>query len=231
MHENYLTSNYYLLTRTFLFIVKRLHRRVISDLGKKLGGTVLDVGCGNQPYRHFIKCERYVGIDLDAGRKPTVVADAQVLPFACDVVDSVLCAEVIEHVQEPEQVIKEIYRVLKPGGVLLLTAPMSWGLHYEPNDYWRFTPYGLHVLLERHGFTVEEMVRIGGLFSLIGARLVEGVALEGWKKLRFLPRRFRHAVLLVFSIPVSLVFALMGDLLDRWFQADAIGHAVVASKK
>lgn len=87
------------------------------------------------------------------------------------------------------------------------------------------------MLLEWYGFTIEETVRIGGLFSLIGARLVEGVALEGWKKLRFLPRRFRHAVLLVFSIPVSLVFALLGDLLDKWFQADAIGHAVIASKQ
>lgn len=106
MHENYFTSNYYLLTRTFLFIVKRIHRRVIGDLGKKLGGTVLDVGCGNQPYRHFIKCERYVGIDLDFGRKPTIVADAQALPFADSVADGVLCAEVIEHVQETEQVIK-----------------------------------------------------------------------------------------------------------------------------
>lgn len=52
--ESYFASNYYLLTRTFVFIVKRLHRRAVKNLGKKLYGTVLDVGCGYQPYRHFI---------------------------------------------------------------------------------------------------------------------------------------------------------------------------------
>lgn len=229
-NEKYFISNYYLLTRTFLFVIKRLHRKAITRYGSRLQGLVLDLGCGNQPYKSLLAHDAYVPVDIDIDRRPMVVADAQWLPFRDESVDSVLCTEVIEHVREPSRVIAEIWRVLKPDGILLLTAPMSWGLHYEPHDYWRFTPYGLKVLLEQQGFIVEEIQRIGGLFSLIGARLVEGIALAGWKWLKFLPCRIRHAFLLLFSIPTSLLFVAIGDLFDHWFETDAIGHAVIAQK-
>lgn len=223
-------TNWYLLTRTFLFIVKRLHRNTIKRFGKRFNGLVVDLGCGDQPYKRFLSCDTYVAVDIDFARRPMVVADAQSLPFREGIADGVLCLEVIEHVPTPERVIAEIYRILKPGGLLLLTAPMSWGLHYEPHDYWRFTPYGLCYLLQKHGFLVKEVVRIGGLVSLIGARVVEAVCLTMWRHWRFIPRRLRHGLLLLFSIPVSLTFALAGSFLDRFFSTDAIGHAVLATK-
>ena len=223
-------SNWFLLTRTYVFIVKRIHRRVMIRYGPQLTGRLLDLGCGIQPFRRFLGCSSYLGIDTNIERRPGIVADVAAIPVRAGKLDSVLCTEVIEHVPDPDAVIAEIHRVLKPGGKLLLTAPMSWGLHYEPYDFWRFTPYGFKVLLERNGFTVQKTERIGGLFSMIGARVVEAHAVEVERRLRRVPRVVSHALTLTFSIPLSVFFALLGDLLDPMIHTDAIGHAVLAIK-
>jgi len=153
------------------------------------------------------------------------------IPIKDEVVDVVLCTEVIEHVYEFHQVLQEINRVLKKGGWLILTTPFSWGLHYEPNDYWRFTPYSLRRLLEERGFEVVKQVKIGGLFSLFGSRLVEGVALRLCRRdLKWLPPKMRHGMILIFSVPMSLVFYMAGNLLDRFISTDYIGNAVLARK-
>ena len=84
----------------------------------------------------------------------------------------------LEHVLDPDQVMREITRVLSPKGTLLLTVPMSWNLHFEPFDFRRYTSYGIQQLLEAHGYEAIETKRIGGLFSLVGSRLVDGIAAE-----------------------------------------------------
>jgi SAM-dependent methyltransferase len=222
-------GNLRLLTQTYLFVLKRLFRRALERQRGFLHGRILDVGCGNQPYRHLFDGS-YTGLDVVPGRRPDVVGTATDLPLRTASCDGVLCLEVIEHVEDFERVIREIHRVLRPGGRLLLSAPMSWGLHYEPHDYWRFTPHGLRALMRRGGFETREIVRIGGLFALVGSRLVEGVTLEVNRRLRWMPARLLHGMLLVFSIPTSLVFSLASDLLDPWLGADAVCHAVCAEK-
>jgi len=224
-------SNYYLLTRTFTFVQKRLQRKVLRQLaGRIWAERILDVGCGRQPYRVLFPNSLYIGMDLSIEVRPTIVADARYIPLKDESVDCVLCTEVIEHVFDYELVIQEIRRVLRPGGWLILTAPMSWGLHYEPYDYWRFTPYSLRLILEGAGFQVEHIERVGGLFSLFGSRLVEGVALQLWRRLYWFPHKMWHGMILVFSIPVSLFFAGLGELMDRAIPTDYIGNAILAKK-
>lgn len=233
MKQNFF-SNYYLLTRTFTFIQKRLQREVIRRMASTISGSkiVLDVGCGGQPYGVLFSNCLYIPMDLSIERRPTVVADARSIPVKSETVDCVLCTEVIEHVFDYGEVIREIKRVLRPGGKLILTAPMSWGLHYEPHDFWRFTPYSLRKILEDEGFEVEKMERVGGLFSFFGSRLVEGIALQLWRRLHWLHPRVRHGLILLFSIPVSLLFGNKAiDLLDRMIPTDYIGNALVAVKK
>jgi SAM-dependent methyltransferase len=159
-----------------------------------------------------------------------VVGDAEHLPIGSATADSILCTEVLEHVRHPEAVVTEIFRALKPGGALLLTAPMSWNLHYEPNDYRRYTCYGLWQLLKAHGFRVVATRRIGGLFSLVGSRLVDGIATELYTRLKFLPPRVRHGVILLYSIPTSLVFMVLARLGDDFQRSDALGWAILARK-
>ena len=223
-----------LLVKTYLYIVKKLQRDKIRKYGSKLNGFLLDVGCGRGAYRKYLDCERYIGLDINIQNCPSIVASAMVLPFRDNIFDSVLCTEVLEHLNEPERCLKEIYRVLKPEGVGLITIPMSWNLHYEPNDYYRFTKYGLCYLLEKHGFQVLELERVGGLFSLIGSRFVDTISMFAWRKLKKLgkvmPYKLRHAIVLCFSIPFSILFYVLALLLDRMDSSDAVGWLVVFRK-
>jgi hypothetical protein len=107
---------------------------------------------------------------------------------------------------------------------------MSWNLHYEPHDYFRFTPYGLTYLLELAGFEVNSVHRIGGLISLIGARLADIVylALQRSRLLRHL--RGRMAIATLCAVPFSLAFYLLGKVIDPIDHSDAIGWLVKATK-
>jgi glycosyltransferase involved in cell wall biosynthesis/SAM-dependent methyltransferase len=224
-------SNYYLLTRTFLYIVKCLLRETMEHFGPRLGGLLIDLGSGYSPYRPlFSNAKKYVAIDLARDRNSHVVADVQALPIASEVADSVVCTEVLEHVADADRVIEEVIRILKPGGNVLVTAPMSWNLHYEPYDFRRYTSYGLWQLLDRYGLEIMETRRIGGLFSLVGSRLVEGIATELYRRWEFLPRRLRHSLILCYSIPTSIFFMMLSRLGDNFQSSDAIGWAVLARK-
>jgi SAM-dependent methyltransferase len=137
------------------------------------GGWLLDIGCGNQPYAHlFPNVGRYVGVDLPPPpgmqRRASVWASALHLPFVGKSFDTVLCAQVLEHIPQPQRLIEEAFRVLKVGGRFILTAPQTWGLHEEPQDYYRFTQYGLRYLLESAGFEVQSIAARGGAFRVIG---------------------------------------------------------------
>jgi len=126
----------------------------------------------------------------------------------------------------------EIARVLRPGGLLYLTVPQSWGLHYEPDDYFRFTKYGIRVLLERHGLQLQEYRQIGGLFSHFAVRLIDLIVarawLPTWRKLGLRRGGYRAAAVLL--APLNLMLAPLTGALDRLDPFNAYAWAVIASK-
>lgn len=133
-------------------------------------GQVLDAGTGRGAYRKLLSgfAECSVGMDVVATVATDVLGDVQRLPFADGTFDTVFCSQVLEHVPEPGLALAEFYRVLKPGGALIVSAPhISW-LHNEPHDYFRYTPHGLRFLLERAGFAPERVAAAGGLLALLG---------------------------------------------------------------
>lgn len=101
----------------------------------------LDVGSGGSAYDVFFP--NRITIDIDEKRRPDIVADAEQMPFDDDTFELILCTEVLEHVKNPETVLSECLRVLAPGGKIILTTRFIYPLHDTPNDYWRFTKYGL----------------------------------------------------------------------------------------
>ena len=120
---------------------------------------MLDVGCGSRPYENLFRASRYVGLELDTpASRAANFADAYYdggrFPFDDGSFSAVLCNQVLEHAFEPDHLIAEIARVLKPGGKLLLTVPFAWDEHEQPRDYGRYTSFGLAYLLEKHGFAV-----------------------------------------------------------------------------
>ncbi len=116
-------------------------------------GILLDIGAGNKPYKKYFTnyVSDYISLDNFEFHetKPDIFADALNLPIKSDSVDTVFSSQVLEHVKDPWQMIDEIYRVLKPNGICILTTHMANPLHGEPYDFFRFTKYGLKELFKK----------------------------------------------------------------------------------
>jgi len=138
----------------------------LYDESKKI--KTLDVGCGNKPYRDlFDDCE-YTGMDYnDVGAEPDIIGSAMEMPFQDESYDMVFSTQVIEHLTEPQQMVNECYRVLKPKGVLILTGPFYWPLHEIPDDFYRFSRYGFENLLNKAGFQEIQIIANGGTWAQI----------------------------------------------------------------
>ena len=138
--------------------------RWLATRSADIGGTFLDLGAGNQPFRPWYedKVDRVIAADAAPLPGLDVISFAAPLPFREGVFDSILCTSVLEHVDNAEQAIAEIVRVLSPGGRLLITVPFLYPEHEAPHDYWRTTHHGLRSVLERHGLVVDDMSAQGG---------------------------------------------------------------------
>lgn len=140
------------------------------------GARVLDVGAGTCPYRSlFAHCEYvahdfkgYHGEKLGGGTEYgtiDLVGDIAAIPAPDASFDVVLCTEVLEHVPDPVAALKEMVRLLKPGGRMLLTAPLGSGLHQEPFHYYGgFTRHFYEKFLPPMGMRVTELRPNGGFF-------------------------------------------------------------------
>jgi SAM-dependent methyltransferase len=140
--------------------------------------TVLDVGAGEAPYRELFAHTNYLTCDRpDSAYSPAIPANirapAEAIPLEDDAVDVIICTQVLEHVADPCAVLAEFRRLLRPGGHLFLTAPLTWYLHEEPHDYYRYTPHGLRFLAERAGFGGIDIAPLGNAFSTLAQLLEE----------------------------------------------------------
>jgi len=137
-----------------------------------LRGEMIDLGCGDMPFKPLLadRVSVYHSLDLwpRSGEVTYVgdIGDMAMVPSAR--YDSAICLEVLEHVPQPFQAACEIYRVLKPGGTVILSVPHLSRLHDEPHDYFRFTAHGLRQVLLNAGFVVLGVHKRGGLFSFLG---------------------------------------------------------------
>lgn len=143
------------------------------------GQRLLDLGCGIKPFQHLYEnhIDECIGVDApfslhDKG-KVEVHALGHALPFMDEVFDVVLCTEVLEHVPEPEAVLREIRRVLKNGGRLIMTTPFLVPLHEEPYDFYRYTAYGLKYLCEKQNLGVAMLLPFSGLAGVTLSFLVQ----------------------------------------------------------
>jgi len=135
-------------------------------------GKLIDLGCGNMPFRSYVSGQvtAYDSLDLFPRRPDvTFIGDIQSMPMVpSDKYDTALCLEVLEHVPDPCAATREIARVVKAGGKLVVSVPHLSRLHDEPHDYYRYTRHGLRHLLEQAGFEVTALVKRGGLLSFLG---------------------------------------------------------------
>ena len=118
-------------------------------------GKLLDVGCGSKPYRSFFPAADYIGMEIHgSNHSADYYYNGKTFPFPDGEFDTVLCSQVLEHVFNPDEFLSEIRRVLKPNGKLILTVPFIWNEHEQPNDYARYSSFGIKHLLDKNGFEV-----------------------------------------------------------------------------
>jgi len=150
----------------FDWFVKHLYGTTIPKYGKKfLGGTLLDLGCGEKPYAKSLNgaVEHYVGLDYEGSNAlphADIIGRADLLPIQDNCMDSVLCTQVLEHVEEPSVVIGEIHRILKNGGHALISMPFMWNIHMEPRDFFRFSRFGLQHLFQKNNLRIVELIEL-----------------------------------------------------------------------
>lgn len=145
-------------TNPFYFSRRGLFQ-AMNELGKELSGKLLDIGCGTKPYEPYLSVREYIGVEIDTERSRTtskadLFYDGRNIPCAKGEFDSVLANEVFEHVFNPGEFLREVNRVLKMKGTFLITVPFVWDEHEQPQDYARYTSFGLKYILELHGFEV-----------------------------------------------------------------------------
>jgi SAM-dependent methyltransferase len=179
------------------------------------GDRVLDAGAGEGGHARFFRQARYVGVDLAIGDLTwnygglDAVADLTALPFLNASFSACINIVTLEHVREPQRVICEIARALVPGGRLLLVVPHEWEVHQPPHDFFRYTRYGVELLLSHAGFTAIVIQPIGGYFRLMARRLLNGLqfASGGLRSILFFPAA-------LFVVPLALILPFF-DFLDR----------------
>lgn len=220
---------------------RKSHNWLIYDISDKwlnaykhtVAGTLYDLGCGESPYKYWLlqQAEKYIGVDwLGSFHSTTadIVANLnEPLPIQSEVADTVLSLSVMEHLSEPQLMLNEANRILKPEGVLVLQVPWQWWIHEAPYDFFRYTPYGLKLLLERAGFDEIDVRPQAGFFTTMtlkmnyfSRRLIRGPAL------------IRYPVLGIFSVIwyVNQKLAPLLDKLDRNWALEAPGYFVTARK-
>ncbi len=188
--------------------------KAILEYAREVEGRLLDVGCGSKPYRSwFTRCSDYIGVDID--REETrrrgiadLVYDGKTLPFKDGEFDALLCTQVLEHVFTPVDFLRELARVLRPGGRMILSVPFAWDEHEVPFDYGRYTSYGLRYILEQSGFRVLRMTKTrAGIAAVIQLWIA-----VMYKQIQFQNVWLQAAVHALLAFPLTLIGLTLGRL-------------------
>jgi SAM-dependent methyltransferase len=146
----------------------------IEFLRRYAKGRLLDCGCGEVPYYGIYGqlVSDSVCIDWENTSHSQRHVDQTVdlngpLPFAAGSFDTVLLSDVLEHIAEPDFLIQEISRVLRPQGCLLLMVPFLYYIHEAPFDFHRYTEFALRRLCDRASLTVLELAPYGGYADVL----------------------------------------------------------------
>jgi SAM-dependent methyltransferase len=149
------------LTNPIHICLSRIRQRIetyLRQAGVKDTDQWLDVGCGQRPYEGLFCNGTYTGLDVHSEnngavrKKADIYYDGTTIPFDSCTFHGVICTQVLEHVARPRNLVGEIHRVLKPGGWFLFSVPFVWQEHEEPNDFFRYSRYGIKELAEK--FTI-----------------------------------------------------------------------------
>jgi len=218
------------------WLSNRYHRISQKELTSIENSVVLEIGSGDSslesligPSNQSLKLD-YPKTNQRYTKKPAIFADAAHLPVKDGSIDAVLFLEVAEHIPQDKKPIKEISRILKPGGLLYFSVPFIYPMHDQPYDYRRYTVHGINALLSEHGFSVKNIKQHGNSF-VTALQLLNLSILELCKNA--LSKNLLSGIILILLFyPVCMLVNIAGGLgipLTN-LNASCFGHFVVAEK-
>jgi len=213
-------------------ISKKLSRKNIYEfLSEQLlliapNSIVLNVGSGGGIEEHIFhlnidKRFTLISSDIDPLRHPDVVDDIVCSSFQDDFFDTIIIMEVLEHVADPVRAGKEIHRILKSGGRVILSVPFIFPLHDRPYDFYRFTKYGLaHIFREFDHLEIRERNSWTETILVLLVRLIG----EPHRQVKIVSSMF---------LPIIFVCVPIFVLIAKLFPTDFIttGYVVSAVKR
>lgn len=214
-HQSFQPGILSLFLNPFYFIRRGLYKN-IQHFAPRLKGKLLDFGSGRKPFENLFTVDEYIGLDLEQtghdhrNSKVDVYYDGRNIPFANETFDSLFCSEVLEHVFNPDEILPEICRVLKPGALALITVPFCWNEHEVPYDYARYSSFGITALLEKNGFRVIKLKKSGN-FARVIFQLWALYIFELFKKMG----RAGYILSLLFIVPINLFGSILLLLLPQ----------------
>lgn len=183
----------------------------VADQYDQKGKKIIDIGAGTCQYKNYFKNLKYFSQDIENNQQNSIdyVGKMDILPS--NAFDYILCTQVLEHLKKPDLAFKNFYRILKKNGKVFLTTHMVFEEHMAPNDYFRFTRYGLKYLAESNGFRTEKIEPQGGRFLVLAKELQILIP-------RLIKNQYASFIFyLIFSLPLfllSLILFLL-DFLDK----------------
>lgn len=165
---------------------------------------VINIGAGGEIASLLERAGLHpLSIDIDPARQPDLVANMEDLSALGDAtVAGVICIEVLEHVKHPHMAVKELLRVLKPGGVIIGSTPFLLGIHDHPMDYFRFTRYGLRLLFA--DFELLSLRERNGYFAAVAVLLHR----------RFAVGSMREKTVMLLLSPILIAMTYILELID-----------------
>jgi SAM-dependent methyltransferase len=163
------------------YIIRSSIKNAIVQNMHIFNGRLLDIGCGKMPYKTFLfknsQIKEYTGLDIEGaldyegGIQPDDTWNGITMPYDNEQYDTAFATEVLEHCPQPAIILKEVHRVLKPGGYFFFTVPFLWPLHEVPHDEFRYTPFSLNRLLTSAGFIDIDIKATGGWHASLAQML------------------------------------------------------------
>jgi SAM-dependent methyltransferase len=202
-------------------IKKNSSRKYLADFAQQAansispGARVLDAGAGDCPYRSLFRHALYDSTDLCLVEKQyeklTFICDLAKIPVIADCYDLVFCSQTLEHVPDPKSLLAELYRVLKPGGKLYLSAPLFYEEHEIPYDYYRFTRYGITYLLEQVSFQIKSITWLEGYYGTLAYQLKVGATALPLSSGDY-GGQLRGVIMVFFAWLIKLIFSVLSIL-------------------
>jgi SAM-dependent methyltransferase len=197
-----------------------------------LSGRLLDFGSGRKPWKSLFHVDDYIGVDIaESGHNHydseiDFYYDGHVIPFENNSFDSIFASDVFEHLFNLDEILDELYRVLKPEGQMLVTIPFAWNEHETPYDFARYTSFGIQSIMKKHNFEIICLHKTATGFETV-CQLFNTYVIEN-----IFPKNkaLRTLLMIIITGPLTLLAVLLNYILpdnESWY----LGMVLLAKKK